>query len=80
MRRLILAQGLRPVAVGLIAGLGAAAVLTRFLRALLYGMSPLDPVTMIVVPVLLIALAVAALLVPAVRATRIDPVRALRAD
>ena len=53
---------------------------TRFLRALLYGLSPADPVTLVGAPLLLIAIAVIALLVPALRATRVDPLQALRTD
>ena len=80
VRRLVILQGLRPALIGLAGGLAIALLTTRFLRALLYGVSPADPVTLIGAPLLLIAIAVIALLVPALRATRVDPLRALRTD
>ena len=80
VRRLVIVQGMRPALVGLAAGLVLALLTTRFLRALLYGMSPTDPVTLIGVPLIVIAIALAALVVPAVRATRVDPLQALRTD
>jgi putative ABC transport system permease protein len=80
VRRLVVMQGLRPALVGVAAGLCAAVLTTRFLRAILYGMSPTDPVTLIGAPLVLIAIAVAALVVPAIRATRVDPLQALRTD
>jgi hypothetical protein len=80
VRRLVIAQGLRPAVIGLAAGLGAAAVLTRFMRFVLYGLSPLDPLTLVAAPMLLMAIAIIALLIPAIRATRVDPVQTLRAE
>lgn len=80
VRRLVILQGLRPALIGLAAGLAVALFTTRFLRALLYGLSPADPVTLVGAPLLLIAIAVIALLVPALRATRVDPLQALRTD
>jgi putative ABC transport system permease protein len=80
VRRLVIAQGLRPAFVGLVIGLGAALVVTRYLRAVLYGMSPTDPITFVGAPLILMAIALTALSVPALRATRVDPVQALRAD
>ena len=63
-------------------GCGAvhAAVLTGFMTKLLHEVTPLDPWTFCVVPATLVSVAIAASLVPAWRATRIDPVRALRAE
>ena len=80
VRRLVIMQGLRPALIGLTAGLGVALFTTRFLESLLFGMSPADPVTFIGTPILVIAIAIAALLVPAMRATRVDPLQALRTD
>jgi putative ABC transport system permease protein len=80
VRRLVIVQGLRPTLVGLAAGLVLALLTTRFLGALLYGMSPTDPITLVGAPLVLIAIALAALVVPAVRATRVDPLQALRTD
>ena len=78
--RLVLAQGLRPVAAGLAAGLAGALLLGRVLAALLYEVTPADPATFAVTTAVLGAVAVAACYLPARRATRIDPVRALRTE
>jgi ABC-type antimicrobial peptide transport system permease subunit len=66
--------------VGMLIGLGAAAALMRLMGSLLFGISPLDPVTFIVVPVALIAAAALASYLPARRTTAVDPVEALRAE
>jgi len=66
--------------VGTAVGLGAAAALMRLMRTLLFGISPLDPVTFTAVPVILIAAAALASYLPARRTTAIDPVAALRAE
>jgi putative ABC transport system permease protein len=77
---LVVRQALQLAAVGLLIGLAGAAGLSRFLRAMLYGVAPTDPVTLGAVVLLLAAVALLACLVPAVRAVRIEPMRALRAD
>jgi len=61
-------------------GLAAAAGLMRLMQALLFGISPLDPVTFAAVPLVLVAAAVLASYLPARRAAAVDPVEALRAD
>jgi ABC-type antimicrobial peptide transport system permease subunit len=61
-------------------GLAAALVLTRSMGTLLFGVTPTDPVTFIVVPLSLALVALVASYLPARRATRVDPVAALRAD
>jgi predicted permease len=66
--------------VGTAVGLGAAAALMRLMRTLLFGISPLDPVTFTAVPVALVAAAVLASYLPARRTAAIDPVEALRAE
>ncbi len=66
--------------IGTVVGLGAAAALMRLMRTLLFGISPLDPVTFTAVPVVLIAAAALASYLPARRTTAIDPVEALRAE
>ena len=66
--------------VGVAVGLCAAAVLTQSMKSLLFGISPLDPVTYIAIPVVLLAAAIVASYLPARRAASIDPVVALRAD
>jgi predicted permease len=66
--------------IGTAVGLGAAAALMGLMRTLLFGISPLDPVTFIAVPVVLVAAAALASYLPARRTTAIDPVDALRAE
>ena len=75
---LVLSDGLRLVGIGVALGLTTAFVLARFLESQLFGVTAHDPGTFIVVPVLLIAAAVLGCLIPARRATRIDPMMALR--
>lgn len=67
-------------AVGTTVGLGAAAALMRLMRTLLFGISPLDPITFTAVPIVLIAAAALASYLPARRTAAIDPVEALRAE
>jgi putative ABC transport system permease protein len=78
--RLIVGQGARLVIAGLILGIGAAALVTRFLQTLLFGVRPLDPLTFGAVSALLLVVGLLAALVPAWRALTIDPVRALRSE
>jgi putative ABC transport system permease protein len=77
---LILRRGLGQLAIGLTLGLAGAVALTRVMRRLLVGVTPTDPVTFITITVVLAIVAMAACLVPARRATRVDPLIALRAD
>ena len=76
--RLMLADGLRPAIIGLVVGLAASAAVTRLIRSLLYGTQPLDPIVFVLVTIALLAVAAVACLVPAWRASRLDPVEALR--
>jgi ABC-type lipoprotein release transport system permease subunit len=69
-----------PVVAGLVVGLAAALAATRLLRGLLYGVGATDPVTFLTIPLLLVGVALAASIVPALRASRIDPVVALRQE
>ena len=78
--RLIFIQHLRPALAGLAAGVVGAMFLSRFLRSLLYGVSATDPTTFVLVAGVLFAVAVAACWVPARRATRVDPLVALRTE
>jgi len=78
--KLILGQGLTVSVVGLIGGLVTALVVTRFSAHLLYGVSSADPVTFTVIALLLLGVAVVSGYFPARRATRIDPVVALRME
>ncbi|WP_321472570.1 ABC transporter permease [uncultured Paludibaculum sp.] len=77
---MILRQGLRVALYGVLAGLGLALLLTRSLQALLYGVTATDTSTFLAVTVLVLSVAALATVVPAWRATRIDPVRSLRAE
>jgi ABC-type antimicrobial peptide transport system permease subunit len=79
--RMIIGQGLRLALTGLVIGAAAALILTRLLVTfanLLYGVNSSDPLTFIVVSMLLTAIAVLACYIPARRASRVDPMVALR--
>jgi putative ABC transport system permease protein len=78
--RLVLADGLKLVGVGVVLGLGGAFALARFLETQLFGVTAHDPSTFMAVPLLLFGAAVAGCLIPARRATRIDPMTALRSE
>jgi predicted permease len=77
---LILGRALAPVAGGIAAGVAAAWALAPALRSLLFGVRPLDAATFAVVPLLLAVVALAAALLPARRATSVDPATALRTE
>ena len=76
--RLVLGQGVRLAAWGVAAGLAGALAITRAIEGLLYGVGPRDPITFIVLASFLSAVALAACYIPARRATRVDPITALR--
>ncbi len=76
--RLVGSQGLVLVVVGIIFGVVAAAGVTRSLRSLLFGVQPSDPITFLAVSALLMLVGLAACYIPARRATRVDPMVALR--
>jgi putative ABC transport system permease protein len=78
--RLIITQGMRPAIIGIAVGLAAAWLAARLIRGMLFGISAYDPVTFVVVPVFLAGIALLATYVPARRATRVDPMVALRAE
>jgi putative ABC transport system permease protein len=80
VRRLIGADAACIIGAGIVIGLAGGWVLARGLRGFLFGVGTLDPVTFLAVPVLLAAVALGALLPPAERAARTDPLIALRAD
>ncbi len=75
---LVVGQGFRLAIVGLGVGMAGAFLLTRVMASLLFEVSATDPLTFIVVPAVLIVVAIAACLIPARRATRVDPMVALR--
>ena len=76
--RMILRRGAKLIALGAGAGLGGAFLTSRLLTSLVFGISTLDPVTFIGVPVSLVAVALLASYLPARRATRVDPMTVLR--
>jgi len=78
VRKMLLVQGLRLVAAGLALGLAAAFGLTRLIQSMLFGVKAWDPIVLSTVPLLLIAVATAAIWLPALRASRVDPIQALR--
>lgn len=76
--RMVLGEGLLMAAAGVIVGLAGAWGLSRFVRTLLYGVRPNDPLTFAAVPVVLLLVALLACYIPARRATKVDPMVALR--
>ena len=78
--RMVLGEGARLAGAGLLIGVVAAIPATRAIASLLYGIRPTDPLTFLAVALVLLAVALAASFIPAHRATRIDPMQALRCD
>jgi ABC-type antimicrobial peptide transport system permease subunit len=76
--RLVVRQSVTLAVTGIAIGLTGAWVGSRYLSSLLFGVAPTDPVTYVAVPIALLAVVLVSCLVPARRATRIDPVAALR--
>ena len=77
---LIVRQGVGVTMIGLAVGMVVAAFATRLMEKLLFGITPLDPVSFAIAPLVLLAVALAACALPAFRASRIDPAEALRAE
>jgi ABC-type antimicrobial peptide transport system permease subunit len=71
---------MRLALVGIVVGLGAAFGLTRLIASFLYGVKAWDPVAFVAVPVILAAVALFAVWMPAIRASRLDPQQALRIE
>lgn len=80
MLRLIVGQGLRLALFGIALGLVGAFLLTRVMASLLYEVSTTDPATFVTIATLLAGVAVLSCYLPARRATRVDPMTALRCD
>jgi predicted permease len=76
--RLVLGHGLQLTLTGIVLGLALFAAFTRLLASQLFGVSAMDPLTLVVVSAILLSVAMLACFVPALRATRIDPIQALR--
>jgi putative ABC transport system permease protein len=77
---LVVGQSMRPVVAGVLVGLAGAFAATRLLAGMLFGVGPTDPVTFVAVPLVLAGCAALAALLASRRATRVDPMVALRAD
>ena len=78
--RMVVADGMRLAAAGVVIGLGVSFALTWLMAGLLFGVSASDPLTLGVVTLLLITVALLACFIPARRATRVDPMVALRCE
>ncbi len=78
--RMVLAQAMRTILIGVVAGIMGSLVLTRTVSALLFGVTATDPVTFAGVTLLLVTVALLACYIPARRATKVDPVVALRCE
>jgi len=78
--RMVVREGLAMVAVGIGVGIAGALALTRLMVALLFTIKPTDPVTYVIVAVLLASVALVASFVPALRAANVDPALAMRTD
>jgi ABC-type antimicrobial peptide transport system permease subunit len=77
---LVMRQGLVAVAAGLVIGLGVAFGGTRYLESLLFGIEPHDPMSFAAAATFLVCVAIVAMLLPAWRAARVDPMIALRSE
>jgi predicted permease len=76
--RMVLRQGMVPAVAGVMIGLAASVALTRMISGLLFSVRPTDPATLVAITLLLLAVAVVSCLIPARRATKVDPLVALR--
>ena len=77
---MVLAEGARLAGIGLVLGLGASLYLSRFIQGMLFEVEPTDPLTLVLLGMLVLATATLATVVPALRAVRVDPVQALRSE
>jgi predicted lysophospholipase L1 biosynthesis ABC-type transport system permease subunit len=80
IRNMVVWQGMRLTLIGMLLGLIASFALTRLITKLLFGVKSLDPIVFVIVPVLLAGVALAAVWIPAYRASTLDPMQALRTD
>jgi ABC-type antimicrobial peptide transport system permease subunit len=77
---MVIRQGMTLTLIGVLIGAGGAFWLTRFLAGFLFEVKPLDPVSFIATPLVLSVVALFSIWVPAIRATRVDPMAALRIE
>jgi len=80
VRNMIVRQGMSVAVAGIVIGLASAYGLTRVIASLLFGVTAKDPAVFVIVPLLLSAVALVGVWLPARRAARIDPLRALRTE
>jgi putative ABC transport system permease protein len=80
LRNMVIRQGMALVLIGMVIGVGGALWLTRFLAGFLFGVKTLDPIAFFAMPLLLSVVALLAVWIPAKRATRVDPMTALRVE
>jgi ABC-type antimicrobial peptide transport system permease subunit len=80
IRNMVVIQGLRPVVVGMVCGLAAAFGSTRLLSSMLFQVPPRDPLVFFVAPTVLVGVALVAVWLPAIGASRIDPIHSLRCE
>jgi putative ABC transport system permease protein len=80
IRRLVVWQGMRLAIIGLLLGLAAALALTRLIASILFETKPWDPAAFVAAPVVLLVVALVAVWLPAARASKIDPIEALRTE
>jgi putative ABC transport system permease protein len=80
IRKLVVWHGMRLALVGVILGIGAAFGLTRFLASFLFGVKSWDPMVFITVPIVLSLVALLAVWLPATRASKLNPMQALRVE
>jgi putative ABC transport system permease protein len=80
IRNLVVWHGMRLAIVGVVLGMGAAFGLTRFIASFLFGVKSWDPIVFVTVPVILTAVALLAVWLPATRAAKLDPMQALRVE
>ncbi len=78
VRNMVVLRGIRLALIGVAIGLATAFGLTRFVRSFLFGVDGLDPLAFLAVPVILSGVAIVAVWLPARRASRVDPIHALR--
>jgi ABC-type antimicrobial peptide transport system permease subunit len=80
IRKMVVWHGMRLASVGIVVGIAASFGLTRLLSTFLFGVKPWDPAVFVSAPLILAAIALVAVWLPAARASKVDPMQALRAE